>query len=239
MTMADSNAIFAAANAVAVTMTAVAVHGNVRLRRRLRVVHAELQESRLAALRDALTGLTNRAGIDAHLTMRAAAGEPVWLLLVDLDGFKPVNDVHTHAAGDVVLAEVARRLSHVTGAHLVGRFGGDEFIIVSEVGTAAAAGAVARDVLAVLRKPITVADDVHVRISASVGGVQMRPGDDPGAALHSADFAMYQAKDAGGGRAVAFDRDELLEPGERPPRRRRDIHPQRVPGADLDEWDPV
>ena len=227
------NMISAAVAGLAVATASAAVYGNLRLRRQLRQVKAALVVSRHAATHDALTGLVNRAGMDAHLAICAAAGQPVWVLLVDLDGFKPVNDVHTHAAGDAVLVEVARRLSRVTDLRrdLVGRLGGDEFLIVSEAGDAPAACGLARMVVAVLRRPVTVGSTVRVQVSASVGWVQMRPGDAAGDVLHTADAAMYRAKAAGGDRQAAWGLDEPLLKVEvaRPGNRRRDSHPHRVP----------
>jgi diguanylate cyclase (GGDEF)-like protein len=210
---------------VAVATATAVVWGNALLRRRLRATRAALAAARYAALHDARTGLVNRAGIDVHLSMCAAGDEPVWLLLVDLDGFKPVNDTYSHAAGDVVLVEVARRLSQA-GDALVGRFGGDEFLIVCD----RVPDLLAAEVVAAVRRPITVRSGVQVRVTASVGLVRMRPGDDPGDALHTADTALYRAKAAGGNQAVSWG-DEPLRTVEvpRPLERLRATHPHRVP----------
>ncbi len=222
----------AAAAGLAVATASAAVYGNLRLRRQLRTTRAALAVSRHAASHDKLTGLVNRAGLDTHLALCAAAGQPVWVLLIDLDGFKPVNDTYGHAAGDAVLVEVARRLSRVTQMRrdLVGRLAGDEFVIVSEAGSERAAGVLARMVVAVLRRPVTVGPDVRPRVSCSVGWLRMRPGDAPGDVLHTADAALYRAKAAGGDRQVAWDLGEPLRRVEvdRPLERLRDAHPHRV-----------
>jgi len=225
-TMAAGAAGLAAATASA------AVYGNLRLRRQLRDTKVALAESRHAATHDQLTGLTNRAGMEAHLAMCAAEQLPVWLLLVDLDGFKPINDTYGHAAGDAVLIEAGRRMTRIAerGRDLVGRLGGDEFLIVSEADERAA-GVLARTVVAVLRRPVLVHSVARPRVSASVGWVQMRPGDPVGDVLCTADAAMYRAKAAGADRQVAWGVDEPLRRVElgRPLERLRDAHPHRVP----------
>ena len=226
-TMAVGAAGLAAATASA------AVYGNLRLRRQLRDTKTALAASRHAATHDKLTGLTNRAGLEWHLAMCAVEQLPVWLLMVDLDGFKPINDTYGHAAGDAVLVEVARRLSRVTDLRrdLVGRLGGDEFLIVSEAGIAPVVRALACSIVTVLRRPIVVHSAARPQLSASVGWVQMRPGDPVGDALHTADAAAYRAKFAGGDRQVAWGSDEPLRKVElgRPLERLRDSHPHRVP----------
>jgi diguanylate cyclase (GGDEF)-like protein len=223
-----------AAGLAAATVSA-AVFGNLRLRRQLRDTKASLAESRHAATHDRLTGLTNRAGLEAHLAMCHQERRPVWLLMVDLDGFKPVNDTYGHSAGDAVLKEVARRLARVTDLRrdLVGRLGGDEFLIVSEAGIAPVVGALARSVVAVLRRPIVVSSVARPQVTASVGWVQMRPGDPVGDVLHTADAAAYRAKFAGGDRQVGWGPDEPLRRVElgRPLERLRDTHPHRVPAG--------
>jgi diguanylate cyclase len=227
------NVVSAAAAGMAVATTSAAVYGNFRLRRQLRAARASLAEARHAATHDSLTGLVNRAGLGAHLAMCAVAEQPVWLLMVDLDGFKPINDTYGHAAGDAVLVEVARRLSRITDLRrdLVGRLGGDEFLIVSEAAGVKAAGVLASTVVAVMRRPIWVRPNARPRVSASVGWLEMRPGDVLSDALHTADAAVYRAKAAGGDRQVAWRPDEplLRVEDDRPLERLRDAHPHRVP----------
>lgn len=95
---------------------------------------AELELERLAVT-DTLTGLANRALLDTRLEVALGGsqhtGEPVSLLLLDLDGFKPVNDTHGHPAGDAVLIELSRRLSECTRpGDTLARVGGDEFALL-------------------------------------------------------------------------------------------------------------
>lgn len=225
--------VSAAAAGLAAATAATAVYGNGLLRRRLRETKTALAESRHAATHDTLTGLVNRAGLEAHLAMCDQEQLPVWLLMVDVDGFKPINDTYGHAAGDVVLTEAARRMARVAerGRDLVGRLGGDEFLIVSEARDARAAGVLARTVVAVLRRPILVHSAARPQVTVSVGWVQMRPGDPVGDVLCTADAAMYRAKAAGGDQHVAWGADEPLRRVElgRPLERLRDVHPHRVP----------
>jgi diguanylate cyclase len=216
-----------------VTATAsAAVVGNLRLRRRLSATRAQLGEARFQASHDALTGLANRRGIDAGLTGRMASGDSWVLVVVDLDGFKPVNDTYGHAAGDLVLVETARRLSTVVDpdTDLVGRWGGDEFVILAGAPIGAISMMLARDATAVLREPVTVDGDVCVEVTASVGLVQVFPGDDPRIVKKSADLALQRAKAAGGNTAREYGPTEpkpVID--ERPKLRVRDSHPHRVP----------
>src|SRR5205085_1420938 len=107
----------------------------------------------------------------------------------------------------------------------------DEFVILAASPVPAISMMLARDVAAVLRTPITVTGDVRIDVTASVGLVQVMPGDDPRAAMRSADAALYRAKAAGGNCAVEFGPAEALVAVdvERPKLRVRDQHPHRVP----------
>jgi diguanylate cyclase (GGDEF)-like protein len=221
------------AMALVTATTAAAVVGNVRLRRTLAMVRDQLGEARFRASHDVLTGLANRRGIEACLADRMASGQSWALILVDLDGFKAVNDTHTHAAGDLVLAETARRLLTVVDpdADLVGRLGGDEFVILAECPVEPISMMLARDAVSVLREPFTVDGGVRVEVTGSVGLVQALPGDDPRAVMRSADAAMFRAKAAGGNTAVGVGPVEPLVAVdvERPRLRVRDTHSHRVP----------
>ncbi|WP_147652883.1 sensor domain-containing protein [Vulcaniibacterium gelatinicum] len=171
-------------------------------------------ESQLAyaVSHDPLTALPNRAALHEHLTRLAAdpALEPgsAALLFLDLDHFKLINEGIGHAAGDMVLLEVAHRLRAVTRAgDLIARFGGDEFVAVllPRPGGHLDVEAVLRRIGAALQPPIMLGGGAH-QITASIGHVPFPDGSRrPESLLTCAELAMYQAKQLGRNRAVAYD----------------------------------
>lgn len=158
-----------------------------------------------AALRDQLTDVFNRRGIEGWLETELDAVDRgrVVVLACDLDDFKPVNDHYGHAAGDAVLREVARRLrSVVRDGDVVGRLGGDEFVVVcTEVDDLDAVGRVAERLTAAVSRPFHV-DGVEHRVGASVGVAVGAAGLDGPALIERADEALYRAKAEGKGRVV-------------------------------------
>ena len=156
------------------------------------------------ALRDPLTALANRAALyvrlDEALQRARSSGQPLCLLMIDLDGFKAVNDRNGHAVGDLVLVEFAARLRAAARPQdLVARLGGDEFVVVGEgMHLPDEAQRIAQAVLVALSTPMAAARDA--RIGASIG-IAASGADDTGteALLHRADAAMYAAKAAGRG----------------------------------------
>ncbi len=181
-----------------------------------RQLSVNLADIEWLALYDSVTGLPNRAYFRRMCEQALAAmpdDQPGTLLFIDLDRFKAVNDTRGHAAGDMLLAQVAQRLRiaadgaaavHQIGAPLVGRLAGDEFTIFLPGLPDAAAGGVARDVLATLIRPFDVGG-AQACVGASIG-IANRPG--PSATLtemmKAADVAMYHAKEQGRGRVEAF-----------------------------------
>lgn len=163
------------------------------------------------ASHDSLTGLVNRHGLneflDALLHAPAHGSAPeAAILFVDLDHFKDANDVLGHEAGDEILCEASRRLqSCVAAGTLVGRQGGDEFVIVFPGAGEAAASAAAAGIVAALGEPFSIRGETHI-LGASVG-VALHPahGSDRQELLRHADMAMYAAKATGRGRAVLYD----------------------------------
>ena len=157
-----------------------------------------------AALHDSLTGLPNRALVmDFCERMLAATqrghGQGA-LLFIDLDRFKPINDLYGHETGDRVLQEVGKRLSECTRHEdLVGRLGGDEFVIVLShlEDSRYRAGVVARHVVECISRPFLI-DTLELSISPSIG-ISYFPehATDVNALIHTADLAMYQAKQSG------------------------------------------
>jgi diguanylate cyclase len=157
----------------------------------------DLAGARRLARTDDLTGLANRRALLARLTEALTTGRPFVLLLIDLDGFKAVNDTYGHHTGDQVLQEVAGRLTQATGeTGLVARLGGDEFAVLThQTHDARSDGRVRADqVRAALTDPVAVGP-YRIRVSASTGVTTQEPGDVlPTDLLARADAAMYRAK---------------------------------------------
>lgn len=154
------------------------------------------EENRRLAHVDSLTGLANRRAVMAALDEAAQDGEGFGVALIDLDGFKAVNDTHGHAAGDALLRTVATRLETAVAApDLVGRLGGDEFIVILR--NAPDDADLARrgnGLLIALCRPVTLGDR-PVRFGASLGFARHDPAaGDIESMLHAADEALYAAK---------------------------------------------
>ena len=160
----------------------------------------QIQSAHALALRDSLTGLPNRAllhdRIEQALARSRRTQEPFALLVVDLDGFKGVNDVRGHEAGNQVLRTIARRLESVVRAtDTVARVGGDEFVVLS-LGTAGdeEAAALVGRMRQALRRPYSV-EGGHVEIDASIGWALFpQDGLEPLDLLAQADGQMYATK---------------------------------------------
>jgi diguanylate cyclase (GGDEF)-like protein len=163
------------------------------------------------AFHDALTGLPNRALFLKQLTatMRPAA-DPASrpsVVLIDLDGFKNVNDTLGHAAGDDLLQQIADRLREcVRAGDTVARLGGDEFAIVVPADTGQEALAVSRRLIDALTSATTVAGQ-EISISASIGIAHLDDQHTADDLLSDGDIAMYAAKRAGKDRYEVFRRD--------------------------------
>jgi diguanylate cyclase (GGDEF)-like protein len=164
-----------------------------------RELRRQAEQNLYQATHDALTGLANRAVLDARLQeaieRRRRGGDQLALLLVDLDRFKEINDTLGHHSGDLLLRELGPRLAAVAGSgNLVARLGGDEFAVLLADAEPAAAIAPAQAVRAALGKPTTLAN-VTVEVEASVG-IACWPADggDAETLLQHADVAMYAAK---------------------------------------------
>jgi diguanylate cyclase (GGDEF)-like protein len=166
------------------------------------------------ALHDSLTGLPNRLHLDRELGGRAHRPDPGCLLLLDLDGFKHINESLGHPIGDALLVAVAQRLRDTVGpGALLARLGGDEFAVLLASGEAAEVDARCADILAAVRRPVDLhGHRLHVTISIGVRRLAGAAGGTD--ALSDADLALYEAKAAGRDRAVAYDaglRERQLE----------------------------
>lgn len=183
-------------------------------------VHARdraLAQASSLALTDPLTRLANRRLLFNHLekliTSSVRHNSHGAVLLIDLDGFKQINDTHRHEAGDAVLVEIARRLkSMVRSEDIVGRLGGDEFIVLlnhldgDERKARAAAMQVSEALIGGISKPYQFKDKT-LQVGACVGVRLLGfEGQDAETAIREADSAMYRAKDAGRGCAVFFEK---------------------------------
>jgi diguanylate cyclase len=153
------------------------------------------------ATHDWLTGLPNRHHFETALEQACESGKPFTLWMLDLDGFKGVNDTYGHAAGDELLRQVAHRLERaVRTGDLLARLGGDEFVILqSQVLAREATRKLAERIGATISVPYLIAGNKIV-ISASVGiKLAESEGQDPDSALLEADCALYRVKDFGHG----------------------------------------
>ncbi|MBV9292901.1 MAG: EAL domain-containing protein [Frankiales bacterium] len=168
-------------------------------------------ESQLAhaAMHDALTGLPNRALVLdrlRHLMSRTGrSGISSAVLFLDLDRFKLVNDSSGHAIGDELLVQVGERLQAVTRpGDTLGRFGGDEFVIVCEALSSEEAEMVAQRLLDAMQAPFRLSDQ-ELYVTASIGIAIAQVGDEPGDLLRDADAALYRAKERGRAGYALFD----------------------------------
>ena len=160
------------------------------------------------AFHDSLTNLANRVlfvdRVDHALARRSAA--PLALLLIDLDGFKTINDSLGHTVGDELLVKVADRLRHaVRPSDTVARLGGDEFaVLIEELASDTAPALAAERILGALSTPFVVSGN-DLMIGASIGiAVTAGPASTPGVLLRNADVAMYRAKADGKGTYRLF-----------------------------------
>ena len=151
------------------------------------------------ATHDSLTELANRASFrtqaDEVLSRAAARGSDAALLLIDLNGFKAVNDVYGHAAGDAMLVELGKRLrDNIRPTDLAARLGGDEFaVLLDGFVEGEDAHAVAARLQQAIQAPVTL-DDVQLLPRASIGVAQWHDRASIEQFLHEADLAMYAAK---------------------------------------------
>jgi diguanylate cyclase (GGDEF)-like protein len=168
--------------------------------------------AQLLAQHDPLTGLPNRRLLHDRLTQALArskrAGENMAVLVIDLDGFKEINDADGHKAGDEVLRVIAERLKGcLRNTDTIARFGGDEFVaVISALAQPDDVARVAAKIIESVAQPIprswaALRNPHEVRIGCSIGiSRHPRDADNPDALIRLADAAMYRAKQGGGGR---------------------------------------
>jgi diguanylate cyclase (GGDEF)-like protein len=181
----------------------------VRAALRTKAVHDGLAET---AARDGLTGVFNRRELDIRaqqaVALAARHSRPFSCLLLDIDHFKKVNDTYGHAAGDTVLREAARRISASSRiSDIVGRYGGEEFVVLLPETDGDGAVAAADKLRAQLASAAVVVGETSIAIRASVGAAVWGDAMSTAADLYAAaDRALYRAKELG------RDRTELLDP---------------------------
>lgn len=164
------------------------------------ITERRVQEARLfdLASMDALTGLPNRAAWQDRLSNIVTFEPSLTLLLLDLDGFKQVNDTLGHRVGDSVLTEVGNRLRRVCGmAVMVARLGGDEFVCLLRGDNPAEAQVLAANIIDAVSAPI-LHDSMTIEVGVSIG-ISLHPGhcSDPQELMEAADLALYRAKMSG------------------------------------------
>ncbi|HUC62733.1 MAG TPA: PleD family two-component system response regulator [Alphaproteobacteria bacterium] len=183
-------------------------HSQIRRKRFQDSLRANFQRSMSLVLTDSLTGLYNRRYLEAHLgTLMQRVlrgGRPFALLVIDIDHFKQVNDVHGHAAGDEVLRELSHRLVHsVRNFDLVARMGGEEFVVIMPDASNEVMAAVAERLCQrVARQPFQLTEPAReIEVTVSIGCAAASSEDErPDALLKRADEALYRAKRSGRNR---------------------------------------
>lgn len=172
----------------------------VAMQRHVRRIETQRIQAQRHALRDHLTGLPNRRALEAELTRLAAMQQRFSILALDLDRFKPINDLFGHHAGDLALIEVANRLAALLQpGEFLARVGGDEFVaIVRRGGQRDMLTHLARDCIAAASRPLHVVRQ-NVSVGISLGIVENGLDHPADALLKLADRALYQAKGLEGG----------------------------------------
>ena len=174
-----------------------------QLRKQVTTYETKLEEAEQMAMRDGLTAVRNRLCLEKLIERQITAGEPFCVAVIDIDGFKQVNDRHGHLAGDELLKQFAGELvSASRSTDVVGRWGGDEFLLLFNGPVDNAATQVER-----LEKWIcgnytlqTGAGPVVLSVHASIGLAEHRPNEAMKALLSRADEQMYSKKPAGSHR---------------------------------------
>lgn len=168
-----------------------------------------LDEIHALTITDPLTGCFNRRYLDSRLSEEALrsrrTGQPLAVIVTDIDRFKRINDTLGHAAGDVVLKAVAHTFRSAMRERIdwVARFGGEEFVIVLPDTSLAAAIVVAERLRSAIESAQFSYDGKELRVTASFGVAVSTDGSDAASLLSSADARLYEAKEAGRNRVVS------------------------------------
>jgi len=175
-------------------------------------VDARVQELRFKSRHDSLTGLHNRLAFESHLedALAAVAGTPIFVLYIDIDQFKTVNDSCGHLAGDLLLQRVASFLMTQREIGFVARLGGDEFALVIEGDDEKSTQDHARAIIAGIRQIDFTWEGQNFSVGASVGIARASATlDSVTTLLMAADNACYAAKERGRNRAEIYREDDV------------------------------
>ncbi len=165
----------------------------------------KIQELERLALIDPLTQIGNRRYAEIHLERNFSQmdryGWPFGVLFMDLDHFKKVNDSYGHDVGDRVLQTIAKTLSHnMRSSDFAGRWGGEEFIMVTSQSELSDLNQIGRKMLSLIRHSSVEMSSGVLQVTVSIGGTLARVGDNPDTLISRSDNLMYQSKKEGRNR---------------------------------------
>jgi diguanylate cyclase (GGDEF)-like protein len=167
------------------------------LKQQISVYQTKLEEAEMAASRDGLTGLRNRQSLEEQISRLIEQQNPFCLMMIDLNGFKAVNDSHGHATGDELLKQFATELRSVSrSTDVVGRWGGDEFVILVD-GTLAEGEARVQRIRDWACGEYTLKSaggELKIKVGAAIGLIEAAAGEPLADAMKRADAAMYADK---------------------------------------------
>ena len=178
----------------------------------------EFRDLKLAATRDALTNVANRGELETQLTALVGEfvrnpAEPFSVIFADADHFKSVNDTYGHQVGDQVLIDLAKLFTRETySGELVGRYGGEEFVVLCP-GTDLEQAVRRAERLRTTLQDSKIGGVDRLKVTASFGVAQSEPGDSVESVLRRADKALYTAKEKGRNRTCSLTNLDLLQEG--------------------------
>jgi two-component system, cell cycle response regulator len=195
------------------------LRARVRAGERMLALHEQL---RIQATRDHLTGVLNRGTVieiaQLELAHAARKGESAALIVADIDGFKQVNDTYGHLAGDAILRETAKSLAARLRAYdVLGRYGGEEFLILLPGCNAANAGKIAEELRAAVASASVTTEAGELSITMSFGFATVQPGESATweDLVRAADDALYRAKRGGRNRVAGPAAQDEKQPDKR------------------------
>lgn len=168
----------------------------------------KMQETKTQAITDALTGVYNRRGLyqlgEFEFQRARRIARPISAMMFDIDRFKQINDRHGHAVGDQVLHQLAQRcLKNSRATDMVGRYGGEEFVMLLAETNLEAARIIAERLRQGVMKAPFITDAGNITITSSIGVAEARSADTLETLIERADAALYRAKNSGRNRVIA------------------------------------